>query len=243
MAKVSKPTSSKTTKKAPAKKVKAEAAKETKEKKTKAKAEKQTETEKEPEEKIPGKSRGILNYEDILGELDENTHVRIEVIANLFGVTARRIQQLTQDGVLPVDKGGGYRNYLLYDSIRKYTKYLSDKAYGKARTENEAALKNQKLKAEIALKESQGELHRLRTDIAAGKYISVEEAKLDYSKFMIVLKKNIMSIPNKVAGRIVGCVEPVEVRQIEADIQNELTSLLRDFVLSAEATTSEKDIK
>ena len=38
-------------------------------------------------------------------------------------------------------------------------------------------MKEQKLRAEVALKESQGELHRLRTEIAAGKYISIEEVK------------------------------------------------------------------
>ena len=67
---------------------------------------------------------------------------------------------------------------------RHYVKYLSDKAYGKQhRTDKEIELREQKMQADIALKESQGELHRLKTEIAAGQYISVEEVKLDYAKF------------------------------------------------------------
>lgn len=58
------------------------------------------------------------------------------------------------------------------------------KAYGREQINTEAELKEQKLKAEIALKESQGELHRLRTAIAAGEYISIEEARADYTKFL-----------------------------------------------------------
>lgn len=42
------------------------------------------------------------------------------------------------------------------------------------------------MQADIALKESQGELHRLKTEIAAGQYISVEEVKLDYAKFCCI---------------------------------------------------------
>ena len=60
------------------------------------------------------------------------------------------------------------RRYDLVPTIQQYVKYLSDKAYGKDRSEKELELREQKMKADIALKESQGELHRLKTDIAAG---------------------------------------------------------------------------
>lgn len=80
-------------------------------------------------------------------------------------------------------------------TIQSYVKYLSDKAYGKNRSEKENELREQKMRAEIALKESQGELHRLRTDIAAGKYISVEEVILDYTRFFVTFKNFAMAIP------------------------------------------------
>ena len=78
------------------------------------------------------------------------------------------------------------RRYELVPTIRSYVKYLSDKAYNRAQSDKEAELKSQKLQAEIALKESQGELHRLRTDIARGKYIGVEEAQIDYQRFFFL---------------------------------------------------------
>lgn len=157
-----------------------------------------------------------------------------DTIAQLFGLSGRRIEQLVADGVIDrvhVD-GGGVR-FELAATIQKYVKYLSDKAYGKERSEAEAELKKQKLRADVALKESQGELHRLRTEIAAGNYISVEEAKADYSRFFIVFKNFALSIPGKMSGRLAGFVDPVEVREIENDLQKEVKKLLKGFVSRA----------
>ena len=98
---------------------------------------------------------------------------RTEIIAQLFGVSVRRIQQLTQDGVISTTKiiedGRTVRRYDLVPTIQNYIKYLSEKAYGRqGRTDKEIELREQKMEADIALKESQGELHRLKTEIAAG---------------------------------------------------------------------------
>lgn len=163
----------------------------------------------------------------------EKGYYKVDVIANLFGVSVRRVQQLTQEGIIQTVQTSQGRRYELAPTIQKYIQYLSDKAYGKSKSETEAKLREQKLRAEVALKESQGELHRLRTEIAAGNYISVEEVKVDYSRFFISFKKFAMSIPSKLAGRLAGFVDPVEVRQIENELQKEVTKLLRSFVVAA----------
>ena len=74
----------------------------------------------------------------------------MEVVADLFGVSVRRIQQLTQEGVLPTTDTPDGRRYDLVPTVQKYTAYLSDKAYGRSKTDKEAELKEQKLRAEIA---------------------------------------------------------------------------------------------
>ena len=164
-------------------------------------------------------------------------YYRVEVIAKLFGISVRRVQQLVQEGVIETVKVGRGTRFELATTVQKYTEYLTDKAYGKAKSETEVKLKEKKLRAEVALKESQGELHRLRTEIAAGKYITIEEVKIDYSRFFITFKKFALSIPSKLAGRLAGFVDPVEVRRLESDMQNDITKLLRGFVV---ATVSEE---
>lgn len=168
-------------------------------------------------------------------------YYRTEVIAQLFGVTVRRVQQLTQEGIISTVSTPEGRRYDLAPTIQRYIKYLSDKAYGKSRSEAEAKLKENKLKAEVALKESQSELHRLRTEIAAGRYVSVEEVKLDYSRFFISFKKFALSIPSKIAGRLAGFVDPVEVRQLENELQKEIAKLLKSFVVNTAIEEKQPD--
>lgn len=158
---------------------------------------------------------------------------KVEVIAQLFGLTVRRIQQLTQDGVLHTDVApDGKRRYDLVPTIQAYIKYLSEKAYGKSRNEKESELREQKMKAEIALKESQGELHRLKTEIAVGKYIEVEEVKLDYQRFFSVFKKFAMSLPPRLVDLVSGYLEPLEARRIEKELQAEVRANLTGFVVA-----------
>ena len=163
----------------------------------------------------------------------EGNLYRTEIIAQLFGLTVRRIQQLTQEGILKtVPDGHGSRRYDLVPTIQAYVKYLSEKAYGRARSEKELELKEQKLKAEVALKESQGELHRLRTEIASKKFISVEEVIYDYSKFFVAFKNFALALPGRLADMISGAVDPVEARRIEKELQAEVKRLLRAFVVA-----------
>jgi len=159
---------------------------------------------------------------------------RVEIIAQLFGVSVRRIQQLTQEGVLPTTETAEGRRYDLVPTVQSYTKYLSDKAYGKNRSERELELREQKLQAEIGLKESQGELHRLKTEIAAGRYIAVEEITLDYQRFFITFKKFAMSLPARILESISGITEldPLGARRLDKMIQQEIQGLLEAFVVA-----------
>ena len=174
---------------------------------------------------------GVLHL-DNNGKVAGGGYYRVEIIAQLFGVTVRRIQQLTQEGVLPTTETPEGRRYDLVPTIQKYVQYLSDKAYGKNRSEKETELRQQKLEADIALKESQGELHRLRTEIAAGKYISIEEVTLDYTRFFVTFKKFAMSLPSRLTGIISGHVDPTEARHIEKDLTGEVQKLLEAFVVA-----------
>lgn len=174
---------------------------------------------------------GVLGMNE-KGKIIGSSMYRVEIIAQLFGVSVRRIQQLTQEGVLPTSETPEGRRYDLVPTIQSYVKYLSDKAYRKNHSERELELREQKMQADIALKESQGELHRLRTDIAAGRYIDIEEVKLDYSRFFVAFKKFATSLPSRVVGMVSGYIEPLEARRIERDLQGEVQKLLEAFVVA-----------
>ena len=175
------------------------------------------------------------------GGIAGGAYYRVEVITKLFGFSdIRRIQQLTQNGVLPTVETPEGRRYDLVPTIQRYVQYLSDKAYGKNRSEKELELKEQKLNAEIALKESQAELHQLKTAIAAGKYISVEEVTVDYEKFLLTFKKFALGLPARLTDMVSANLDPLEARRIEREIQGEISGLLMAFVV---AGVTPEDIK
>lgn len=165
----------------------------------------------------------------------EGNACRVEVIAALFGVSVRRVQQLKQEGILAttptIINGRRVNGYELVPTIQKYIRYLSEKANGRGGGLKEHELKEQKLIAEIALKESQAELHQMKTEIAAGKIIGVEEVSANYERFFQNFKKFALSIPNRVGGIIAGHIDPFEARGIEKDIQQEVYRALSDFVI------------
>ena len=98
-------------------------------------------------------------------------------IAQLLGKTTRRVQQLTQDGILEteVPPGGGARKYRTCETIQRYIAHVEQKAQEIGEGGRLAELNLKKLEAEVALKESQGSLHRLKTAIAEGKYLPAEQ--------------------------------------------------------------------
>lgn len=170
--------------------------------------------------------------------LKDIIHCTGSQIAKLFGLTVRSIQNLSADGIIETEKAKGGKRYNLEDTVKRYVSHLSNKAHGRLESKNEEELRAQKLKAEIRLKESQGELHALKTDIVTGKYIPVEEVKSDYERFFITFKNFVMGIPAKVTVEISGAIEPAEVRRIEKKLSEEMSEILREIVVNAEKENS-----
>ncbi|GHU50688.1 hypothetical protein FACS1894127_6270 [Clostridia bacterium] len=162
----------------------------------------------------------------------EGRYQKIDVISKLFGVSVRRVQQLTQEGVIKTSKVGRSNRYDLIPTLQAYIAYLQDKAYSREKSDIDLALKEQKMKADISLKESQGELHILKTKIAAGKYVDVDEVKLDYALFFTAFKNFAMSLPHRVAVKVKGHADPSEVMALEKDLKREVVKQLQNFTVA-----------
>lgn len=157
------------------------------------------------------------------------------VIAQLLGYSVRRIQQLTQEGILEteVPPGGGGRKYRTCETIQKYVAHVEEKAKetGEGSRASELALK--KLEAEVELKESQGQLHKLKTAIAEGKYISTDQATEDLAELMAAFKKFALNIPPRLSGTMSGVADAITVRSIEKDLRKEIEIMLNNFTNAA----------
>lgn len=154
-------------------------------------------------------------------------------IAQILGFKdVRRVQQLTQNGVLETEipPGGGARKYRTCATIQRYIDHVKQKAMenaGQSARASELALK--KLEAEVALKESQGQLHRLKTAIAEGKYIPADQAAAELAEFMDMFKKFAMNIPTRTVGPLSGYADALTSRTIEKSIRKDLENMLTVF--------------
>ena len=156
-------------------------------------------------------------------------------IAQLIGRSTRRVQQLTQDGVLSteVPPGGGARRYRTARTIQDYLSYQEQKIREELSGSTLEELTIKKLQAEVELKESQGALHKLKTAIAEGKYLPAEQVSGELADFLRRLKQFADRIPTRVAGTMSGYLDTAAAKQMKKELQTELDSLFEAFAAAA----------
>lgn len=152
-------------------------------------------------------------------------------IAKLLGKSVRRIQQLTQDGVLETEipPGGGARKYRTYATVQRYISHAEQKAQETGEKSRAAELTLKKLEAEVRLKESQGQLAGIKADIAEGRYIETETATEQLAEFMAAFKKFAMSIPPRTIGTLSGYADALTIRAMEKAMRKEIEAMLEAF--------------
>ncbi len=184
-----------------------------------------------------------LDYDD---KFNPDKAVPLLSLCKICGISKTTGERKVQDGTFVSSMTIGRGNKALYPLRENVLRFFAKKEE-KVRAENQAEdteeLKAKKLKAEIELKQSQGELHQLKTEIAKGNYISTEDVALDYQRFFVLFKKFAMAIPARVGGYIAGYVDPVVERGIEKDIQREICSMLRNFVVAGHTPPEEGGTK
>lgn len=156
-------------------------------------------------------------------------------IAQMLGKSVRRIQQITQEGIIEtaVPPGGGARKYRTCETIQKYLAYVEQRAQENADGGHVAELNVKKLEAEVALKESQGQLHQLKTAIQMGQYLDAREASEQLTEFMGKFKSFALAIPNRVGGVVSTYTDAATARAIEKATRREIEDMLALFVEAA----------
>lgn len=153
-------------------------------------------------------------------------------VGELVGLSERRIQQLTRSGVLEAEAPPGRRarKYRTRETVQKYIAHVRRKARedaGGAAELEELGLK--KLRAEVELKESQGELHRLKTAIAAGKYLDAETAGRELGEFLRSFRQFALDMPARAVRSQPQQVDAAAAKAMERAMRTELEAMLSAF--------------
>ena len=147
-----------------------------------------------------------------------------DVIAKLFGLTTRRIQQLTKEGVIQAVKVKGANQYDLLPTIQAYIKYLSDKANGREQKNNENTAAKEK--AEADLKTAKAEIAQLQLDELKGRMHRSEDVAAMTSDLVYAIRSMIIALPGRLAVDVADVNTAPECSEI---IRRECYAILEEL--------------
>lgn len=125
-----------------------------------------------------------------------------QVIAKIFGVSTRRVEQLKTEGVI---KGQGKpTKYGLLPTIQAYIRYLSDKANGREKKQTTAELEEAKLRAEVDIKEAKAKAAQMELKELQGKMHRAEDVEAIMTDHVLFLRSMLMAMPGKLAVDLAG---------------------------------------
>ena len=147
-----------------------------------------------------------------------------QVIAKIFGVSTRRVEQLKAEGII---KGQGKpTKYDLLPTIQSYIKYLSDKANGREKIENVSNLEEAKLEQEVRLKTAKAEAAELELKELKGKMHRAEDVEAIMTDSALYIRSMLMAMPGKLAVDCANCQTAAEAAdRIKQEVHFILNSL------------------
>lgn len=139
-----------------------------------------------------------------------------EIMAKLFELDPRRVQQLAKEGVLPAASQRPYKFDLL-PTVKAYIRYLRDRANGKeTKTADTVKAEADKLRAEADLKQSKAKIAELQLKELEGKMHRSEDVEAMTNDLVYTARSMIMALPGRLAMDVV-----------QAGSANEASALIR----------------
>lgn len=151
---------------------------------------------------------------EVKTKITEKTEVSTTELAAVLGITARRVQQLSQDGKFVPVKRGRYR---LSECVQIYIKTIvkDDKDIERERKEAECNIKKAKATvADLEAKELKGQMHRSE---------DVEAITLD---LIYAIRSALLALPGRLAIDVITATTPAEAAVI---IKKEVFKLMKEL--------------
>lgn len=122
-----------------------------------------------------------------------------DIIAKLFDLDVRRVQQLAKEGILPAASQRPYK-FDLPPTVKAYIRHLRDRANGKeAKTADTVKAEADKLRAEADLKQSKAKIAELQLKELEGKMHRSEDVEAMTNDLVYTARSMIMALPGRLA--------------------------------------------
>lgn len=151
--------------------------------------------------------------------------VATKEVANFFKISDRRIQQLTQQGILPAVKRTKDGNqYDLFATTQRYIFYLQDIVNNRTKSTEEQ--EKEKLDAEIRLKQAKADMAQIDLKILKTEVLVAEDVQAFIEDLAATTKSLLMGLPGRLAIDLDGIDSTAERSDI---IEKVLTGVLDEL--------------
>ena len=143
----------------------------------------------------------------------QKNYVDTKVIATLFNLTARRIQQLTQDGVLKTEQVGKQRRYDLLDTVRRYIAYLQEKCNSKGGSKDDSENESRKIKADADLKATKAAIAEMELQELTGEMHRSDDVEAMTTDLVFTIRGMLLALPGRLAIDLATIDKPAEISE------------------------------
>lgn len=152
-------------------------------------------------------------------KIAEDTEVNTTELASVLGLSARRVQQMIQDGtLLTVSKG----KLNLADAVQRYIKFISADPVD----EEDAKIEKGRRKAEATMKASKATIARLEAQELQGKMHRSEDVAALTEDLIYTIRGALNALPGRLAVDVVTASTPAEASEI---IRKEVYKVMREL--------------
>ena len=150
--------------------------------------------------------------------------VSAQTVARVLGLTVRRIQQLTQDGVLQTQPEGKRRVYDLPAAVQAYLQYSISREAGK--DAGAAAVERRRALAEAEIKEAKAEIATIELKELMGKMHRSEDVEALTTDMIYSIRAMLLAMPGRLAVDLAAATKPTEVSdKIKGEVYNVLAQI------------------
>lgn len=154
--------------------------------------------------------------------------VKSAVLAELFGITTRRIQQLAKEGILSVTKVANENQYELSQAIKEYINHLNERADGKGNKEIES-LETQKLKAETEFKQAKAKMVGMELRELEGQMHRSEDVEFAIEDLVLNVRQLLLAMPGRLAVDVSNSKNSKVASKLISDEVNSILNQLSDY--------------
>lgn len=143
-------------------------------------------------------------------KINAESEVNTTALASVLGITARRVQQLAQDGTFIQSKRG---RFPLGDSVQRFVRKKVDEVKSVADDEVVEAEKA-KLVNEARLKEAKATVAQIEAEELKGTIHRAEDVEIITNDMIYTIRSALNALPGRLAVDVTGVSSPAEASEI-----------------------------